>query len=102
MKAFAMIEFKRKWIMPSCSPTHLALEWSWTLIAQINLRLSNRLVNINHLNLPRQKFWTLFAPAKTSMSHFRFIILSGGHKAEPSSRRKRFFPFFTFFLFSRM
>ncbi len=26
MKAFAMIEFKRKWIMPSCSPTHLALE----------------------------------------------------------------------------
>jgi hypothetical protein len=26
MKAFAAIEFKQKWIMPYCSPTHLASE----------------------------------------------------------------------------
>jgi hypothetical protein len=26
MKAFTAIEFKRKWIMPYCSPTHLASE----------------------------------------------------------------------------
>ena len=31
-----------------------------TLIAQINLRLSNQLVNINHLDLPRQKISSVF------------------------------------------
>ena len=31
MKCFAAIEFKQKWIMPFCSPTHLASAWYWTL-----------------------------------------------------------------------
>ena len=59
-KRFAAIEFKRKWIMPFCSPTHLASDWYWTLIAQINLQWSNRLVNINHLYLPCRNFSSVF------------------------------------------
>ncbi len=46
--------------MPFYSPTHLASDWCWTLIAQIDLRLSNRLVNINHLNLPRRNFSSVY------------------------------------------
>ncbi len=46
--------------MPFCSPTHVASDWYWTLIAQIDLWLSNRLVNIHHLNLPRQNFSSVF------------------------------------------
>ena len=46
--------------MPFCSQTYLASDWYWTLIAQIDLWLSNRLVNINHLNLPRQIFSSVF------------------------------------------
>ena len=68
MKRFAAIEFKQKWIMPFCSPTHLALDWYWTLIAQIDLRLSNRLVNINHLNLPRQIFSSVFCSRQEFLS----------------------------------
>jgi hypothetical protein len=60
VKRFTAIEFKQKWIMPFCSPTHLASDWYWTLIAQINLRFSNRLVNINHLYLPRRNFSSVF------------------------------------------
>ena len=70
MKIFAAIEFKQKWIMPFCSPTHLALDWYWTLIAQIDFWLSNRLVKINHLNLPHQIFSSVFAPARNF--YFRF------------------------------
>jgi len=60
MKRFAAIEFKRKQILLFCSPTHLVSDWYWTLIAQINLWLSNRLVNINHLYLPRHNFSSIF------------------------------------------
>ena len=61
MKRFTAIEFKQKWIvMPFCSPTHLVSDWYWTLITQIDLRFSNRLVNINHLNLSRQNFSSIF------------------------------------------
>jgi len=64
MKRFAAIEFKQKLIMPFCSPTHLASDWYLTLIAQIDLWLSNRLVNINHLDLTRWNFSSVFAPAR--------------------------------------
>ena len=60
IKIFAAIEFKQKWIMPFCSLAHLASDWHLTFITQINLRLSNQLVNINHLYLPRQKFPSVF------------------------------------------
>ena len=46
--------------MPFCSPTHLASDWYLTLIAQIDLWLSNWLVNINHLDLTRQNFSSVF------------------------------------------
>jgi hypothetical protein len=52
MKAFAAIKFKQKWLMPLCFPNHLASEWYLTLNAQIDLWLSNRLVNVSHLNFP--------------------------------------------------
>jgi len=52
MKAFAAIKFKQKWMMPLCFPNHLASEWYLTLNAQIDLWLSNWLVNVSHLNFP--------------------------------------------------
>jgi hypothetical protein len=60
MKRFVAIEFEQKWIMPFCSPTHLASDWYWTLITLMNLRLSNRLVNINHIYLPRRNSSSVF------------------------------------------
>jgi hypothetical protein len=67
MKAFAAIKFKQKWMMPLCFPNHLASDWYLTLNAQIDLWMSNRLVNVSHLtNFPRQFFSSVFLLAKFS------------------------------------
>jgi hypothetical protein len=70
MKRFAAIEFKQKWIMPFCSLTHLALDWYWTLIGQIDLRLSNRLGTSTILISLAEIFRPFFAPARNFYVRF--------------------------------
>jgi len=62
--------------MPFCSPTHLESDLFLTLIPQINLRLSNRLVNINHLDLPRQIFLSVFRSRQEFLCGLEKISLS--------------------------
>ena len=78
MKAFAAIKFfKERWMMSLCFPNHLASESYLTLNAQIDLWLSNRLVNVSHLNyFPRQIFSYVFYPAKISSVDFYFNSLN--------------------------
>ena len=78
VKRFASIEFKQKWILPFCSLTYLVLDWYWTLIAQIDFRLSNRLVNINHLNLPCQIFLSVFCSRQEFLCQvWKISVLNG-------------------------
>ena len=51
MKAFAAIEFKRKWIMPYCSPTHLASEWRLLTLRSVTHIIYNRIIYIIRLRL---------------------------------------------------
>ena len=61
--------------MSLCFPNHLASESYLTLNAQIDLWLSNRLVNVSHLNFPRRIFSYVFYPAKMSSLGFYFNSL---------------------------
>ena len=69
MKRFAAIEFKRKWIMPFCSSTHLASDWCWTLHlslrsiydCQIGWWTSPILISL------AENFHPFIAPAKKSL-----------------------------------
>ncbi len=89
MKRFAAIEFERKWIIPFCSPTHLASDWYWTLIAQINLWLSNRLVNINHLYLPRQNSSSVFRSRQDLKCQVwkKTVLNIIAHRAETTNKK---------------
>ena len=58
--------------MPLCFPNHLVSDWYLTLNAQIDLWMSNRLVNVSHLNFPRRFLSSVFLPAKISNCGFLF------------------------------
>ena len=53
----------------------LTSDWYWTLIAQISLWLSNRLVNINHLFLPRRNFSSVFRSRQEFGKNQSYIML---------------------------